>query len=100
MTSLSLLQHADSTEWPLDAGTVILQALRTGSGDERQLAAELSAEWVVMNDDLASELLAVVERSDGSEELRATAAIALGAPLEERCARASPRSLWWWLFRC
>jgi len=83
MTTLRQLQRTDSTEWPLEAGDVIVHALRNGSGDERQLAAELASEWVVMNDELAGELLAVVEHRNSSEELRATAAIALGAPLEE-----------------
>jgi len=72
-------------EWPDDAGEVILETLANKSAVEsdRLTAAELAGENVVMNDELAEALLAIVRNGAESEELRGTAAIALGPVLEQ-----------------
>jgi hypothetical protein len=74
-----------SWEWPRDAGKVILKTLTEKGADQsdRLAAAELAGDLVVMNDQLAGALLAIVRSGDEPEDLRATAAIALGAVLEQ-----------------
>lgn len=84
-TNLAALQNTPPWEWPEDAGTVLLDVLR-GSGfaeSDLSLAVDLAGELTVINDDLVDALLAVLRRSDESEETRGKAAISLGAVLEQ-----------------
>lgn len=71
-------------EWPNDAGEMLLRALGDDAAHEsdRLLAVEMAGDLVVMNDDLAEALLAIVHNSTAAEALRATAAISLGPILE------------------
>jgi hypothetical protein len=82
---LSDLSHTDSWEWPADAGHILLATLRdeTAAEADRRLAAELAGDLVVMNDDLAAALLAIIENGGQPQELRARAAISLGPALEQ-----------------
>lgn len=72
-------------EWPRNAGQVLLETLsdKQADSDERVTAAELASELVVMNDEMADTLLAIVGNGDEPERLRATAAIGLGPVLEQ-----------------
>lgn len=67
-------------DWPEDAGRMFQKILDNPSADlaERLLAAEMAGDFVVMNDELAGTLLAVVGRSSETVELRARAAISFG----------------------
>lgn len=82
---LKTLQNTPPWEWPGDAGELFLQVLRNDQADgtDRVIAAELAGDLVVMNDDLAAALLSIVESGVESEDLRCTAAIALGPVLEQ-----------------
>ncbi|MFP3869582.1 MAG: hypothetical protein ACLFVT_01705 [Syntrophobacteria bacterium] len=81
---LKTLKETPSWEWPQGADTMLLRILRDDQSDasDRLLAAELAGDFVVMNDGLADALLAIVERSEETEELRGEAAISLGTALE------------------
>ena len=81
---LTTLKDMPSWEWPDDAAKNILDVLRNRKAEEaeRLLAAELAAELSVMDDAMASALLAVVRDSKEPEELRCVAAAALGPVLE------------------
>jgi len=72
-------------EWPDDAGEIILETLtnKPAVESDRLTAAELAGEIVVMNDELAEALLAIVGNGAESDELRSTAAIGLGPVLEQ-----------------
>lgn len=72
-------------EWPREAERVILKTLadKQNSESDRLIAAELGGDLVVMNDDLADTLMAVVASGEEPVELRARAAISLGPVLEE-----------------
>jgi hypothetical protein len=72
-------------EWPDDAGEIILETLthKPAVESDRLTAAELASEMVVMNEELAEALLAIVRDHAESEELRGTAAIGLGPVLEQ-----------------
>ena len=72
-------------DWPQTASVLILEMLRNGEApsDERQLAVELAGDLVVMNDDLATELLRILEDPSEPDSLRGQAAISFGAVLEE-----------------
>ena len=82
---LENLQDTPPWAWPEDAGQTLLRTLRDPSTDpaERQLAAELAGDLTVVNDEIASALLAVVRDANETEELRSIAAIALGPALEQ-----------------
>lgn len=71
-------------EWPEDAGTTILGVLTDEHAEhsERVLAAELAGEEVVIDDEVAEALLAIVENPGEPEELRGKAAISFGPALE------------------
>jgi len=81
---LKILQDTPPWDWPKDAGKRFLQALtdRRANPSDRLIAAELAGDLVVMNDELADSLTAIVRNPDEPEQLRATAAIALGPVLE------------------
>jgi len=81
---LETLRETPPWDWPRDAGTIIRKTLIDQRADEsaRTLAAELAGDLVVMNDPMADALLAIIGNADEPEQLRASAAIALGAVLE------------------
>ena len=72
-------------EWPEGTAEMLLEVLQDRSGDasDRQLAAELAGDFVVINAELVEALLAILRRGDESVALRGTAAIALGPVLEQ-----------------
>ena len=72
-------------EWPADAGNQLLATLLDGKAAEadRQVAAELAGELVVMNDELAAALINVLENDLQPEKIPARAAISLGPVLEQ-----------------
>ncbi len=78
------LNNTPPWEWPEDAGTTILGVLTDEHAEDsdRVLAAELAGDVVVINDELADALLAVVGSSSDPDELRGMAAISLGPALE------------------
>lgn len=72
-------------EWPEDAGEMLLKVLRDEHADasQRMLAAELSGDCVVLNDEIARELLSIALDGREPEQLRSQAAISLSPALEE-----------------
>ena len=78
------LQSIPSWEWPADTDKVLLGLLRDRTADpsDRIIAAESAGDLTVIDDNLADELLSIVKRNEESEELRATAVLALGPVLE------------------
>ena len=72
-------------EWPQNAGEIFLKLLvdKQADASDRLIAADLAGELVVMNNQLADALLAIVAGRDEFEELRAHAAIGLGPVLEQ-----------------
>jgi hypothetical protein len=78
------LNNTPPWEWPEDAGKTILGVLvdEHAEDSDRVLAAELAGDEVVVNDELANALLAIVGNPGEPEELRGMAAIALGPALE------------------
>ena len=82
---LKTLQETPPWEWPRDAGKVFQEILLDHQANEtdRVIAAELAGDLTVINDELANALTAIVRRPDEPEQLRATAAIALGPVLEQ-----------------
>jgi hypothetical protein len=81
---IKILQDTPPWDWPANAGKIFqkLLANRTADASDRLVAADLAGDLVVMNDELADSLLAIVSNSDEPETLRATAAISLGPILE------------------
>jgi hypothetical protein len=73
-------------DWPSDARNEILAVLknREAAKEDRLLGAELAGELVVMDDEMATVLLQILDDSREEEALRGTAAISLGPALEER----------------
>jgi hypothetical protein len=82
---LERLSDLPPWDWPSDSSATILGHLtRTGVEiSERRLAAGLAGNLVVMNDDLARALVAIVLDAREDEEVRSIAAISLGPVLEE-----------------
>jgi HEAT repeat protein len=83
--TLDTLLKTPPWEWPGEAGKLILKTLvdRDAKESDRLSAAELGGELVVMNDDLAEALLAIVASAQESVDLRAAAASSLGPVLED-----------------
>ena len=83
--TIKLLAETPPWDWPLDAGEIFSACLKDPKSppEDRQTAAELAGDLIVMNDSIAELLLSIVENANEPEELRATAAIALGPALEE-----------------
>jgi len=79
------LEVTPSWEWPADAGRQLLATLHDEKTPEadRQLAAELAGDLVVMNDELATALIGILENGRQPEEMRARAAVSLGPVLEQ-----------------
>jgi hypothetical protein len=81
---LENLARLEPWNWPEDAGQLLLDALRDDglAPADRMIAVELAGNVVVVNDELAAELISVVADAEASYELRARAVIALGPALE------------------
>lgn len=71
-------------DWPEDAGRIFKDILDDRSADpsERLPAAEMAGNLVVMDNELAKALIAVVDNNDEMEEMRSRAVISLGPALE------------------
>jgi hypothetical protein len=82
---LKTLQATPPWDWPRDAGKRFQEILIDHRADEsdRLVAAELAGDLVVINDELADSLTAIVGSPDEPEPLRARAAIALGPVLQQ-----------------
>jgi hypothetical protein len=82
---LKAFQDTPPWEWPRGAGKMFHKILvdRQASESDRLIAADLAGDLVVMNDDLANALLAIVRSGIEPPELRAKAAISLGPVLEQ-----------------
>lgn len=82
--NLKALKDIPPWDWPPTAGKTLLDALRSPRSSEPDLllAAELAGDFTVINDDLSEALLALVADASRNEQLRGTAAIALGPILE------------------
>jgi hypothetical protein len=78
------LQEIPPWEWPRDAKETIRKVLLDKRADEsdRLLATELAGNSVVMDDEMAGSLLAILRNSEEPERLRGRAAISLGPVLE------------------
>jgi hypothetical protein len=79
------LENTPPWEWPASAGAELTKVLsdRRQSESDRVLAADLAGNLVVMNDETAELLLAIVRATDEPDGVRAQAAISLGPALEE-----------------
>src|SRR5947209_14731981 len=83
--NVKTLSEIPPWEWPKNARRILRDALTSPhtEEDDRVTAAELAGDLVVMNDDLASILLGIVEDSSQPEQLRARGAISFGPILEQ-----------------
>jgi len=79
------LQNTPSWEWPADAGKSLRAVLvnRDAPVANRILAADLSGEFTVLDDELAGALLAIVCSDEEPDDLRCTAVISLGPALDD-----------------
>ena len=82
---LAILADTPPWEWPEDARETLLASLRDRTADPatRVTAAELASETVVMDDDLAEQMLTVLRDTTEPADLRARVAISLGPVIEE-----------------
>jgi len=82
---IKTLKFTPSWEWPENAREIFLGILRDeqSSESDRQTAVELAGDLVVMNDELADELLSILEKESESETIRSLAAISLGPVVEQ-----------------
>jgi hypothetical protein len=82
--NIKQLDNIPPWDWPEDAYQIIVKSLNNKSGpvSARLMAADLAGNSVVMDDEMADLLLAILLDSSESEELRAKAAISLGPALE------------------
>lgn len=82
--NLEALKDTPPWEWSQGAAKKLLEILRNrgGSRTERKLAAELAGDFTIIDDEIASALLSVVRSNDETEDMRNTAAVALGPALE------------------
>lgn len=85
MADLKELAQTEPWDWPPDAGRRLLEALtdRRATLADRLQAGKFAGELVVMNDELASALLALAGNGDEPDELRARAAVSLGPVLDQ-----------------
>ena len=83
--TLKQLAERPPWEWPEDAGHTLRKTLtdKQAETSDRRIAAELAGELVVMDDEVASDLLRIVSAADEPDDLRGKAAIAFGAVLEQ-----------------
>ena len=77
---LTLLARIPPWEWPPNGGNTLRAVLgnRQAAESDRLLAAELAAEPVAIDDDLAGVLLSIVGDATSSVALRCGAALSLG----------------------
>lgn len=82
--NLKALKDTPPWDWPEGMSQQLLEVLldERAVESERLLAAELAGDFTVINDDLVSALLASLESTRSSEDLRAQAAVSLGPILE------------------
>ncbi|MCK5056703.1 MAG: hypothetical protein KAT34_08610 [Candidatus Aminicenantes bacterium] len=82
--NLKQLNDTATWDWPENAGEFILEVLCNKKKPEpdRILAAELAGIGMVMNDNIANQLLDIIRNSEEPEELRCGTAIALGPALD------------------
>lgn len=83
--NIQALSLMEPWEWPAGAGPVVAETLvdKAASAEDRQAAAQMAGDLVLMNDGMAALLLRVLEDTGESTELRAQAAISLGPALDE-----------------
>ncbi len=81
---LTFLTVIPPWEWPENAGTMFLEALRDDRLDEsdRLIAADLAGDYTVVNDEIFDALLSIVRDGKETDEMRGRAAISLGPALE------------------
>lgn len=81
---LQELHEMEPWDWPEGAGPLFLAILNNRQAElkERLLAAEMAGDFVVIDDQIAEALLAIVCSSDEDERLRDRAVISLGPALE------------------
>jgi hypothetical protein len=79
------LAQIPSWEWPKEARAILLEVLRRADAptSDRALAANLAGDLVAMNDEVAGVLLSILENAGEADEVRGSAAIALGPVLED-----------------
>ena len=82
---LKILQDTPPWDWPRDTGKRFKEVLidRRANESDRLVAAELAGDMVVINDELADSLMAIIRSAVEPEGLRARAAISLGPVLEQ-----------------
>jgi hypothetical protein len=85
MSSLERLASTPPWEWPEDAAETLSDVLRDESAapEDQQLAAQLAGDITVVDDAMVELLLGVLADGKRAEDVRATAAIALGPVLEQ-----------------
>lgn len=81
-TALGTLETGTIEMWPSDAAATVRAGLQSGDPTLVERAVRLS--WPVMDEEIAMELLRLLE-SDAAPEVRAAAAIAFGPVLEDEC---------------
>jgi hypothetical protein len=83
--TLQQLENTPSWEWPPEARSLLLATLRDerAPASDRLLAADLAGDLVVVNDELASVLVDVLQSAAQPPDMRARAAISLGPALED-----------------
>jgi hypothetical protein len=81
---LTTLDNTPPWEWPEGTDKFLVTILRDTKADpgERLLAADMAGEYSVINDDLASALLAIACQATEEERLRCEAVLSLGLALE------------------
>lgn len=81
---LKTLEYIPPWEWPPEANRMILDVLKNDQAElsERLLAVELSSDSTDFNDEIALALLSILQNDHEPEDLRGSAAIALGPALE------------------
>lgn len=82
---LKTLNDRPPWEWPEETDEILLGVLRDANASEpdRLLAAELAGDLVVINDELADELLSIALSGEEPAALRETSVISLGPCLEQ-----------------
>jgi|AMWB02.1.fsa_nt_gi hypothetical protein len=81
---LKTLDNTPPWEWPEGTDQFLLDVLRDTRTniEDRLLAADLAGDYVVINDELATALLAIACNAAENEELRCEAVLSLGLALE------------------
>lgn len=71
-------------EWPQEAADVVLATLtnQNAPAEDRLIASELAGEEVIINEDLATALMKIIQSPKETENLRSRSAISFGPVLE------------------